>query len=351
MRDDLAEAEKRLTSAVARDRKCRDAHDLLAEVSYRRDDFETAAGHLEAAGRRPVAAKLRSLAGRQPYAIEGPETVRLPFVTMDPLPILKARLNGGPELSFLLDTGGSELIVDATHAQTAGIPTFGRESGHFAGGKSAAIVQGAADSLDLGDIRVRNLPVQIMDLRAIGVALGEPELAGVVGTVLLYRLRATIDYPGGALVLRRKQSPADAPGAGAIEVPFWMADDHFILAEGSLDDGPPLLFFVDSGLGGGAFTCPASTLQEAGIDLRSAPHGEGPGGGGSVGLRPFEVASLSLGGARREQLIGIAGPFPPQLEWEYGFRIGGLISHEFLRAYAVTFDFQRMSMRLEPGPA
>ena len=62
-------------------------------------------------------------------------------------------------------------------------------------------------------------------------------------------------------------------------------------------------------------------------------------------------AALSLGEARREGLVGVAGVFPPQLERAYGFRIGGLVSHGFLRDYAVTFDFERMVIVLDPAPA
>jgi hypothetical protein len=113
MRNDLALAEQRLSAALARDRKCREASALLAEVSYRRDDFATAATHQEAAGNRAAAAKLRSFAGRRPYHIQGPDVVRLPFVRTDPLPILTARVNGGAEARFLLDTGGAEVILDA----------------------------------------------------------------------------------------------------------------------------------------------------------------------------------------------------------------------------------------------
>jgi hypothetical protein len=61
---------------------------------------------------------------------------------------------------------------------------------------------------------------------------------------------------------------------------------------------------------------------------------------------PFEIAALSMGAARRENLQGIAEVFPRQLEWAYGFRIGGLISHGFLDAFAVTLDFDRMAIRL-----
>jgi predicted aspartyl protease len=349
MRNDLALAEEHLEAAVARDRKCREANELLAEVSYRRDDFNAAATHQEAAGNSAVAAKLRSFAGRRPYAIEGPDNVRLSFVRTEPLPVLAASVNGGPEAHFLLDTGGAELILDSAFAQSAGIPLFGGQRSFFGGGKTATIVHGAADSLALGDLTIRNVPVHVLNLGPIGPEIGEPGLAGIIGTCLLYRFLATIDYPGEALLLRRKTTRLAAPSAEAIEVPFQMADDHFMLAEGRLNDGPPTLYLVDSGLGGGAFTCPASTLQEAGIERGSTQTVEGQGGGGAMSAWPFDVASLSLGKARREGLQGIAGAFPPQLEWAYGFRIGGLVSHGFLCAYAVTFDFERMTIRLEPG--
>ena len=348
MRNDLVLAEQRLSAAVGRSRRCREANTLLAEVSYRRDDFATAATYQEAADNHPVAAKLRSFAGRRPYDIEGPEFVRLPFVRTDPLPILTARLNGGAEARFLLDTGGAELILDEPFARATGIPTFGGQRSYFGGGRSATVVQGAAESLTLGDLTIRNLPVHVMNIGSIGPMLGEPGLAGIVGTCLLYRFLATIDYPGEALVLRRKVS-LGAPFADASDVPFMMADDHFMLTEGCLNDGPIDLFFVDSGLAGGAFACPSSTLKAAGIVRGSTGVAEGKGGGGAMKVWQFDVAALSLGGARREGLHGIAGAFPPQLEYEYGFRIGGLVSHGFLSAYAVTFDFERMILRLEPA--
>jgi hypothetical protein len=186
-----------------------------------------------------------------------------------------------------------------------------------------------------------------MDVKPMGEALGEPELAGIIGTILFHRLRATIDYPAEQLVLRRKDAPAEENEKG-FDVPFWLADDHFMVAEGRLNDGKPLMLLIDTGLAGGAFTCPPSTLRAAGIDVRKAPRFTGPGGGGSVEVQPFEVAALTLGAARQEGLTGIAGAFPPQLEWEFGFRIGGLISHQFFLRYAVTFDFAKMVIRLVP---
>jgi len=350
MRDDLPKAEAHLKQALTLARKHKGAQALLAEAHYRRDDFGAAAKLYEAVGRRPVAEKLRSFAGRRPYTLEGAATARLPFVRREPLPVVKARVNGADEAHFLVDTGGGELILDASFAQKICATRFGSERGSFGGGTQAAFAHGAVDSVALGDLTVRRVPVHIMDLQPMGAAVGEPGLAGIIGTVLFYRLRVTIDYPGENLVLRRRDAPADANEARGIEVPFGMADDHYMVAEGTFNDGSPLLFLVDTGLGGAAFTCPPSTLRAVGIDLRSAPRGEGSVPGGVIGVQSFDVATLTLGAARREHLRGIAGAFPPQIEWGFGFRIGGLISHQFFLPYAVTFDFATMLIRLVPGP-
>jgi hypothetical protein len=349
MHDDLERAAGFLTDAVTRDPRCRDAHELLAETHYRRDDFQAAAPHEEAAGNGAVAAKLRSFAGRRPYTLEGPDVVRLPFVRSEPLPILVARVNGGPEARFLLDTGGGEVILDRAFAQSIGVPLFGGKRQGFAGGKLAGVGQGAIESIALGELTVRDVPVNIVDVAALGASIGEPALAGIIGTVLLYRFLATIDYPAGALVLRRKGTTGPKAAPGAVEIPLLLADDHYVLAEATLNDATPLLCFLDTGLAGGAFTCPESTVKEAGIVFGNKPRDTGLGGGGKISFKLFDVASLAVGKARRENLQGFLGPFPPALEHEYGVRIGGLVSHGYLCAYAVTFDFARMILRLEPA--
>ena len=40
---------------------------------------------------------------------------------------------------------------------------------------------------------------------------------------------------------------------------------------------------------------------------------------------------------------------PPSVEYQHGFRIGGIISHGFFRTYALTFDFEKMRFLLHPG--
>ncbi len=41
------------------------------------------------------------------------------------------------------------------------------------------------------------------------------------------------------------------------------------------------------------------------------------------------------------------GALPPGSEDRFGFRTGGIISHGFFRPFAVTFDFQTMTLYLQ----
>ncbi len=182
------------------------------------------------------------------------------------------------------------------------------------------------------------------------------QVDGVIGTVLLYHFLPTIDYSKGELILRQKtkengqllekQIWEEKP----IIIPFWLALDHYILARGKVNQSPEMLFFVDTGLAGGGFICPESTLKEAKVELMEDKATEGLGGGGKVKVIPFMVEELSLGEAKEKKIVGVfTGSFP--LEKAFGFRIGGLISHGFFRNYALTLDFVQMRLVLtKKGP-
>ncbi len=353
LRNDLDQAEQRLSLTLELKPKLAEAHGLLAEVFYRRDDFARAAPLFEKAGDGAKARKLASFAGRRPYRIEGAGGIaRLPFVKTDPLPVLALRVNGSEPGRFLLDTGGGELILDRAFAEKVAAARFGAERSYFGGGRKATLEHGSVGSVALGDLTLHDVPVNVMDLAAVGPALGEARIDGILGTVLLYHFRSTIDYAGGELVL---ESPGTgAPGAepaaaalpGEVSLPFWMAGDHFIVTWGTVNGGPPLLMFVDTGLAGMGFTCPRSTIEAARIELRRDQAGKGQGGGGAMSVVPFVVDELSLGEIRRHGIDGAAGPFPPQLEWDLGFHLGGLVSHQFFRPGALTLDFAAMRLRV-----
>ena len=358
----LDEAQKWLEKAKTLQPDDTDAKVMLAEVFYRRDDFQKAAASLNGVdvsnnkliiSQYPTlnVAKLESFKGQKPYDLQGNgESTRLKFVRTEPLPIVNVRVNGGDEVTFFIDTGGSEVALDTDFAKELGVPQFGAVQGTFSGGQHQEVKLGRIESLAVGDWTVKNLPVGMLPLRQLSEGLGVKQINGIIGTTLFYHFLATMDYPRGELVLRRKTAKnleEFKKSAGKrVTVPIWMASDHFMVGWGRVETLPPTLLFVDTGLVGAGVKLAESVIKEAGIKLEQNKAFEGAGGGGSLKIVPYTVHQLSFGDIKEQNVGGLYdGPFP----WEnmFGFHLAGMVGHDFFKPYAVTFDFQNMEIFLQ----
>ena len=352
----LDEAQKWLEKAKTLQPDDTDAKVMLAEVFYRRDDFQKAAASLNGVdvsnnkliiSQYPTlnVAKLESFKGQKPYDLQGNgESTRLKFVRTEPLPIVNVRVNGGDEVTFFIDTGGSEVALDTDFAKELGVPQFGAVQGTFSGGQHQEVKLGRIESLAVGDWTVKNLPVGMLPLRQLSEGLGVKQINGIIGTTLFYHFLATMDYPRGELVLRRKTAKnleEFKKSAGKrVTVPIWMASDHFMVGWGRVETLPPTLLFVDTGLVGAGVKLAESVIKEAGIKLEQNKAFEGAGGGGSLKIVPYTVHQLSFGDIKEQNVGGLYdGPF--------GFHLAGMFGHDFFKPYAVTFDFQNMEIFLQ----
>src|SRR4029077_4642779 len=239
---------------------------MLAEAFYRRDDFQKAAAALngvDVSGNQLIreqyptlnVAKLESFKGQTPYELTGNGTsTRVKFVKTDPLPVINVRVNGGKEVTFFIDTGGSEVTLDTDFAKELGVPQFGAIQGTFSGGQHTEVQLGRIESLTLGDWTIKNLPVAMLPLRQLSEGLGVKQINGIIGTTLFYHFLTTMDYPRGELVLRRKTAKSleefKKSPAKKVTVPIWMASDHFMVGWGRVETLAPSLLFVDTGLTG-----------------------------------------------------------------------------------------------------
>jgi predicted aspartyl protease len=301
-----------------------------------------------------MAKKLDSFSGVSPYRMaDTVASVEVKFIMTDPLPVIEVQVNKSDRVNFFIDTGGAEVIIDSEFAKEVNAANFGSDTGTFAGGKQASIEHGRVDSIILNDLVVKNIPVTIMDVRRFSkpVFRGK-KVDGIIGTVLLYHFLATINYPEGKLVLQPKTQESlqqllqTAAEQKQVVIPFWMAGDHYMVAWGTVNRSQPMLFFVDTGLAGGGFSCPESTLKEANIQLKESAASEGIGGGGKLRVIPFIAEELTLGEIGERNIHGsFMGVFP--LENAFGFHIGGLVSHEFFKHYALTMDFTGMKYYLK----
>ena len=175
----LDDAQKWLEKAIALQPGDADAKVMLAEAFYRRDDFQKAAASLsgvEVSSNKLIAsqyptlnvAKLESFKGQTPYEVHGNgQSTRLKFLKTDPLPVVSVRVNGGDEVTFFIDTGGSEVALDTEFARELGVPQFGVVQGTFSGGEHADVQQSRIESLTVGDWTIKNLPVATLALRQL----------------------------------------------------------------------------------------------------------------------------------------------------------------------------------------
>ena len=358
----LDDAQKWLEKAITLQPDNADPRVILAETFYRRDDFQKSAAALEGVDvssnklireQYPTlnVAKLESFKDQTPYQLEGNgPSMRVKFVKTEPLPIVNVRINGGKEVTFFIDTGGSEVTLDSDFAKELGVPQFGAIQGTFSGGQHAQVQLGRIESITLGDWTIKNVPTAMLPLRQLSEGFGVKQIDGIIGTTLFYHFLTTMDYPHGELVLRRKdartlQEFKKSPG-NRVVVPIWMASDHFMVGWGRVETLPPSLLFVDTGLTGAGVKLAESVIKQAGIKLDESKAFEGAGGGGTLKIVPYTVHQLSLGDVKEENVPGLYdGPFP----WEnmFGFYLAGMVGHDFFKPYAVTFDFQNMQIFLQ----
>ena len=296
-------------------------------------------------------AKLESFKGQTPYEVHGDgQITRLKFLTTPSLPVVSVRINGGDEVTFFIDTGGSELGLDTDFAKEHGLPQFGEVQGTFSGGEQAKVGQSRIESLKLGDWTVQNLPVMTLPFRQLSAGLGVKRIDGVIGTTLFYHFLTTLDFPRGELVLRRKNAESlktftAETSEDSVAVPFWMASDHFMVGWGRVETMPPALLFVDTGLAGAGVKLAEPVIKAAGIKLEEDKASEGAGAAGTLKVVPYTVRQLSFGDMREDDVAGVYdGPFP----WEntFGFHLAGMVGHDFFKPFAVTFDFETMRIFL-----
>jgi hypothetical protein len=272
------------------------------------------------------------------------EEVEVRFVATDPLPMIAAKVNGR-DARFVIDTGAPSLALSAALIKRLGIPMHAAGQAMFAGGKTAPIFAGRADTVDFPGVRVSGVPIGEVP-PGVPMTMAGRTYDGIIGTTFLRRFLTTIDYVHGKLILRPRSASArfeaQARSRGASIVPMWLVPDHMIFTRarvGALDG----LFNIDTGGEGVGVDLPSRSLQEAKISPDTAHAQQFVGGGGAVRVVPFTAPSITIGTYERHNVPGISSPGEPH----FPFAVAGRISHAFFRNAVVTFDFAAMRLVIE----
>ena len=279
------------------------------------------------------------------YQIDLPKDgARIPFEATDPLPVVKVRV-GGKDVYFLIDTGGPDLVLDKDFAAELSLPLQTGGQGTFAGGMMAGFARAQLPVFEIGAVKVGNVPVSVLPTRGLAPTPGL-RIDGIIGTGFMMHFLSTIDYRGGALVLKpRGDSPAfeaNAATDGSTVVTMWLVGDHFLFARGHVGKAPEGLFNIDTGLAGGGVQATRATMDAAGIVPDASNATTGRGGGGMVRTIPF-TADASLGPLTVKNVPGVYTPDGDQFGI-FPFTVAGTLSHSFFRQTALTFDFVAMKI-------
>ncbi len=336
----MDEAIEYLAGALHLDARSLNTWNLLADAYYRKGEFGSAAYCYDRIKRRELAATLAAMAELPPHRLEGVnDTISLPWIAADPLPVVRAEINGAPA-NLVLDTGAGDLVLDQDFAVSAGVYLGEREQRRFAGGLAASVWYGHAKTLNLGEVSLHDLLVQVLPLDPVFAPyFASLPIHGILGTAVFSRFSTTLDYRARVLRL----GPLGRPQEKRDGMRFWIAGSHYIMACGKVSESLQSLMFLDTGLAGAAFAVPRSTADAARITSIADTLQTGHGGGGEVQGRPLWLDRVCLGSTCRENVEGILlEDFP--LELQFGFRIGGLVAHDFFRSSALILDFGKMSL-------
>lgn len=333
------DAEKHLSAAV----RMGDAvsRQRLAECLVRQDKHASAVPVLRSTHhpRDEAYAKLYDQLGGPAWQIRGAASTRTPFLSVDPVPSVMASLNGGPPRGFLLDTY-STLDLSADVAEEIGLRSIATISGVASGGP-VTIHLGVLESIRIGAIELRNIPMQWIDMMRPPLPDGS-QPAGVIGTTTFYHLLTTMDYAGQALELRRK----GARSVGGDRLPLWLAGDHYPCSVGSMGSlGPRIVTLDTGGLNHGLDTT-VDYAERAGLAIDY----DHPIDFGGRLAYPVTADRISLGRAVGRDIRGIAAADPvngmpgPGQAAMFGFDPIANFTHEFFKPYAITFDYTAMTI-------
>ncbi len=292
----------------------------------------------------------------EPYQVEWANAERVAHLKMTndfrrpgALPLMKLEVNGH-EVEFILDTGGDRLYVDRDVAERIGIRRIHERQARYAytGGETVDEPLGVADTVKLGEVTLRNVPVICATWKALG-ALGD----GVVTTQILKQFLSTVDYGKGEITLRersprgREQLLESFGDQELHRLPFFMAKTHLMFTKGSLNGRQGLNMFMDSGLAASmALVIHDETVEDLGLEKT-------PLEGTQYYSASFEshgIGTLTRGAA--QGLGNVIVERDPYLGW--GFLFDALISHQYLYhlgSWTIDFDTMTYYFPTEVEPA
>lgn len=332
-------------------REAADAYERFLSIAHKTDSDRRARI-------RGLVDFLRYLGKQGPlYVPTGRDTV-LSFELIDSRPILKVRVNGEKEpLRFVLDTGSGMSVISEQTASKLGLRPIARGGMARAvgGGGKFEIVYGFLSSLEIGDVKVENVPVYMRRF------YGDRNLVdGYLGLSVITRFFAAVDYGDRTFRLVRSRQSDNLDllqtsignvrpvAADVVEIPVRTTSSGFLSGEVRLEGiERPQNFIIDTGATISVISEKLAALDELAHHITPDRMRIFGAAGVTEDVRTMLLPSVKLGTSSREK-ISAAVLDLESLNETTGFTQDGILGGNFLRHFRVSFDFRRGVIRLEP---
>jgi Flp pilus assembly protein TadD/predicted aspartyl protease len=283
---------------------------------------------------------LESFKGRTPFDLGGGGGQRVwtvPIRIERDKVLVRGKVNGGGEEDFILDTGAEQTVISRDIARKRGVvPITYMQSAGVGDVGLRGLQVGRLDSLEIGALKVRNVPCLIKNPPLGGLPGREPESFSPLALGLSMR----VDYARRQL----EMSARLPPHAYDTELPLRV--HRLAMVRGTINGTHPATFVVDTG--GEVISISQTT---AGLIQGEAPFRRIPlkvygtsGWDKDAFLMPNVDLAFSSIRFTRIPVVVLNLRAPSAL---LGFQLGGIVGHRFLSRYRVTIDLERSVVGLE----
>jgi Flp pilus assembly protein TadD/predicted aspartyl protease len=281
---------------------------------------------------------LRAFGTRPPLELDASSTDKLhtvPFRVVNEKVIVKAKVNRGPLMDFVLDTGSEQTVISQETAARMGIrPIVNILSAGVGDLGVRELELTRLDSLEIGSLKVSNVPSIIKNPPLHGLPTREMESF----SPLALGLSVIIDYDRQVLIMGSSLPVESAD----VELPLRM--HRLAMVPGHVQGGPASFILDTGGQVISISTDTASGLERG--EMRNIPlKVYGASGwdrdaflmpGVNLNFRSIEYRNLSV------VVLNLRAP-----SVLLGFRLGGIVGYKFLSRYRVAINLDKSIVQLQ----
>lgn len=285
---------------------------------------------------------------RSLYDIGGKSKIVVPVNLLNDRPVIELRVNGGDEpLRFVLDTGSGMTVMSESATQRLKIKPIskGGVARALGGDGKFDIVYGFLRSVQIGDAKIRNVPIYIREFHN-----KTDKIDGYIGLSLISKFLTTIDYGNLTFSLDRKEKREETEETEkSMKLPLRLTSSGFLSGEVLLEGvDSSLSFIVDTGATISVISHDVAAMETIKKFEREEKMRVVGAAGITEDVSSFMLPKVTFGNYSREKIKAIALDLD-LINEASGYTQAGILGGNFLKNYSVTFDFGKSEVIFTPN--